>query len=172
VPPGNSATDESGSRRTAAHAPRIDVSQLTRTAPPHLASAGENSLSPNTRTQGKQRRRGSLRRKRAWGGTEPGADGSLGRTGVWGGREYGAEGSMGRKGRWGGEGTLGRKGVWGGRVYGVLGTSRHTNLHFDPQATTLLSPPGGIYLIFSPEVSGYSRTRVRGCPVIPTRGYR
>ena len=60
----------------------------------------------------------------------------MGRKGVWGGREHGAEGSMGRKG------------VWGGREYGAQGTSRHTDLHFDPQATTFLSPPGGIYLIF------------------------
>ncbi len=124
MPPGNSATDESGSRRTAAHAPRIDVSQLTRTAPPHLASAGQNSLTPNTRTQGKQRRRGSLRRKRAWGGTEPWADGSMGRTGVWGGREYGAEGSMGRKG------------VWGGREYGAEG-SMGRKAHPDTPASTL-----------------------------------
>ena len=126
VPPGNSATDESGSRRTAAHAPRIDVSQLTRTAPPHLASAGENSLAPNTRTHA---------RKAGWGGREPGADGSMGRTGGWGGREAGAKGSMGRKG------------AWGGREYGALGTPRHTTLHLHPQATTFLSPPGGIYLI-------------------------
>ncbi len=74
-------------------------------------------------------------RKRVWGGREYGAEGRLGRTGVWGGREYGAEGSMGRKG------------AWGGREHGALGTPRHTNLHFDPQATTFLSPPGGIYLI-------------------------
>jgi hypothetical protein len=104
-------------------------------------------------------------RKRAWGGREPGAeakagaDGSmgrkrrLGRTGAWGGREYGAEASMGRTGvrgrrEAGAEGSMGRKGVWGGREYGALGTPRHTNLHFDPQATTFLSPPGGIYLIF------------------------
>ena len=71
-------------------------------------------------------------------------DGRLGRIGGWGGREYGAEGSMGRKGvcqHW--------KLVWGGKEYGALrlGTPRHTNLHFDPQATTFLSPPGGIYLI-------------------------
>jgi hypothetical protein len=38
-------------------------------------------------------------------------------------------------------------GVWGGWVYGVLGTPRHTILHLHPQATTFLSPPGGIYLI-------------------------
>jgi hypothetical protein len=70
----------------------------------------------------------------------------LGRKGVWGGseygavpRKYGAEGSMGR--------NLPRKGAWGGREYGALGTPRHTDLHFDPQATTFLSPPGGIYLI-------------------------
>ena len=81
----------------------------------------------------------------------------MGRTGVWGGREYGADGSMGRTGVWGGreygaEGTLGRKGVWGGREYGAQGTPRHTSLHFDPQATTFLSPPGGIYLIRHWEV--------------------
>ena len=56
----------------------------------------------------------------------------MGRKRVWGGSEYGAEGSTT---------------VWGGRQAGVLGTPRHTNLHFDPQATTFLSPPGGIYLI-------------------------
>jgi hypothetical protein len=120
-----------------------------------LASAGENSLTPNTRTQGKQRRRGSLGRKRAWGGRELGADGSMGRTGGWGGREYGAEASMGRTGvrgrrEAGADGSMGRKVAWGGREYGALGTSRHTNLHFDPQATTFLSPPGGIYLIKRP----------------------
>ena len=93
VPPGNSATDESGSRRKAAHAPRIDVSQLTRTAPPHLASAGENLLTPNTRAHA---------RRAGWGGREPGAEGSLGRKGAWGGREAGAEASLGRKGAWGG----------------------------------------------------------------------
>ena len=32
--------------------------------------------------------------------------------------------------------------------YGALGTPRHTNDHLHPQATTFLSPPGGIYLIF------------------------
>ena len=74
----------------------------------------------------------------------------MGRTGGWGGREYGAEGSMGRKGReHGAEGTLGRNGVWGGTEYGAQGTPRHTDLHFDPQATTFLSPPGGIYLMVS-----------------------
>ncbi len=43
----------------------------------------------------------------------------------------------------------GRKLVWGGREYGALrlGTPRHSILHLDPQATTFLSPPGGIYLI-------------------------
>ncbi len=71
----------------------------------------------------------------------------MGRKGVWGGREYGAEGSMpalGAEGRH----RQGRKLVWGGKEYGALrlGTPRHTNLHFDPQATTFLSPPGGIYL--------------------------
>ena len=67
---------------------------------------------------------------------EHGAEGSLGRKRAWGEREYGAEG------------RLGRKGVWGGRETAALGTppSRHTNLHFDPQATTFLSPPGGITL--------------------------
>ena len=45
----------------------------------------------------------------------------------------------------------GRKLVWGGKEHGALrlGTHRHTDLHFDPQATTFLSPPGGIYLIFA-----------------------
>ena len=103
-------------------------------------------------------------RKGAWGGREAGAEGSLGRKAAWGGR------SMGRKGAWGGreagaDGSMGRNGVcqgrngvWGEeehgaersmgrREYGALGTSRHTILHFDPQATTFLSPPGGIYLI-------------------------
>jgi hypothetical protein len=79
----------------------------------------------------------------------------MGRTGGWGGREYGAEASLGRKGAWGGPGgseygaeaSMGRKRVWGGREYGAQGAPRHTDLHFDPQATTFLSPPGGIYLI-------------------------
>ena len=103
---------------------------------------------------------GSMGRKGAWGGWEYGAEASMGRTGVRGRREAGAEGSMGRTGvvlgrrapGWGGrdseygaEGSMGRKGVWGAR----LRTPRHTDLHFDPQATTFLSPPGGIYLIFS-----------------------
>ncbi len=52
-----------------------------------------------------------------------------------GGSEYGAEG------------RLGWKGVLGGTEYGAQGTPRHTDLHFDPQATTFRSPPGGIYLI-------------------------
>ncbi len=114
VPPGNSATDESGSRRRAAHAPRIDVSQLTRTAPPHLASAGENSLTPNTRAHA---------RRAGWGGREPGADGStqgrLGRKGAWGGREAGAIGNimMGRTGVL--HISMGRKQGWGGREYGA-----------------------------------------------------
>ena len=92
-------------------------------------------------------------RKRGWGGSEAGAEASLGRKRAWGGSEAGAEASMGRrKGVWGGreygaEWRLGRKGVWGGREYGAQGTPRHTDLHFDPQATTFLSPPGGIYLI-------------------------
>jgi hypothetical protein len=30
----------------------------------------------------------------------------------------------------------------------------------------------GVPHFFPPEVSGYSRTRVQGCPVIPTRGYK
>ncbi len=69
----------------------------------------------------------------------------MGRKRVWGGREYGAEGlQAGADGtRYGAEGSMGRKGVWGAR----LGTPRHTDLHFDPQATTFLSPPGGIYLM-------------------------
>jgi hypothetical protein len=91
----------------------------------------------------------------------------MGRTGVWGGREYGAEGSLGRKGAWGGreygadsEGSMGRKpeGAWGGREYGALGTPRHTNLHFDPQATTFLSPPGGIYLTSIVDFDSENRT--------------
>ncbi len=32
-------------------------------------------------------------------------------------------------------------------MYGAQGIPRHTDLHFDPQATTFLSPPGGISLI-------------------------
>ena len=76
----------------------------------------------------------------------------MGRTGVWGGREYGAEG------------TLGRKGVWGGREYGAQGTPRHTSLHFDPQATTFLSPPGGIYLISLSAGRCHTRKpRGKGC---------
>ena len=49
----------------------------------------------------------------------------------WGGRESGARD--------------GRRRAAGPRA--VQGTPRHTDLHFDPQATTFLSPPGGIYLI-------------------------
>ena len=108
---------------------------------------------------------GSLGRKGGWGGREYGAERSMGRNGVWGEKEYGAERRLGRKGVWGGreygaEGSMpalgaegrhlqGRKLVWGGKEHGALrlGTPRHTNLHFDPQATTFLSPPGGIYLI-------------------------
>ena len=75
-----------------------------------------------------------------WGVREPGAEGSMGRRGVWGGREHGAERRQGRAGV-----LL----VWGGREHGALGTPRHTDLHFDPQATAFLSPPGGIYLIFA-----------------------
>ena len=49
---------------------------------------------------------------------------------------------------------MGRKQGWGRREYGrkeygALGTPRHTILHLHPQATTFLSPPGGIYLISS-----------------------
>ena len=62
-------------------------------------------------------------RKGVWGGSKGG----------WGGRDAGAEGTR----------SMGRKGGWGAR----LGTPRHTDFHFDPQATTFLSPPGGIYLI-------------------------
>jgi hypothetical protein len=87
-------------------------------------------------------------RRSVWGGRVYGAEGSM----PWGGREYGADGRLGRTGGWGGgEYGRGRKGVWGGREYGVQGTPRHTDsdLHFDPQATTFLSPaPGGIYLIY------------------------
>ncbi len=71
------------------------------------------------------------------GGGGLGAAGRRGRTGVWGGRAPG----------WGGW-EAGAKGAWGEGEYGVQGTPRHTDLHFDPQATTFLSPPGGIYLIF------------------------
>ena len=108
-------------------------------------------------------------RKGVWGEKEYGAERRLGRKGVWGagpgaqgrlGRKA-RDGSMGRKGGWGGreygaeeeygaEGRMGRKGVWGGRESGALGTSRHTILHLHPQATTFLSPPGGIYLIKRP----------------------
>ena len=79
-------------------------------------------------------------RSGAWGGREYGAEASLGRSGAWGGREYGADGSMGRK-----QGWRGRE--YGRKEYGALGTPRHTILHLHPQATTFLSPPGGIYLI-------------------------
>ena len=70
--------------------------------------------------------------------------------GVWGGREYGtreyAKG-QGRRGGWGGreagaKGSTGRKGGWGGRQ-----PTAERSMGFDPQATTFLSPPGGIYLI-------------------------
>ena len=51
---------------------------------------------------------------------------------------------------------MGRKQGWGRREYGrkeygALGTPRHTILHLHPQATTFLSPPGGIYLIKGPK---------------------
>ena len=130
----------------------IDTEQLASAAPSHSTSADTH---PRTPTGGRENgAEASLGRKGAWGGSEGwggreyGADGRLGRTGVWGGSEYGADGSTGQKGGWGGreygaEGSMGRKGVWGAR----LGTPRHTDLHFDPQATTFLSPPGGIYLI-------------------------
>jgi hypothetical protein len=83
------------------------------------------------------------------GGREAGSEGSLGRKGVWGGREYASTWAEGRH-------LQGRKLAWGGKEYGALrlGTPRHTNLHFDPQATTFLSPPGGIYLIRHWEVYG------------------
>jgi hypothetical protein len=83
-------------------------------------------------------------RKRAWGGREPGAeakagaDGSMGRTVVWGS-------PRGQNLKGGADGSMGRKGAWGGKEYGVLGTPRHIKLHFDPQATTFLSPPGCVY---------------------------
>jgi hypothetical protein len=59
----------------------------------------------------------------------------MGRKGVWGEKDYGAEARM----EW--------KGVWGREEYGALGTPRQTILHLHPQATTFLSPLGGIYLI-------------------------
>jgi hypothetical protein len=132
----NSAADEPASEpplNRAAHS-HINAEQLASAAPSHSASADKHPRTPTI-------------------GREAGAEGSMGRTGGWGGRTAGAEGSMGRKGGWGGreygaEGSMGRKGAWGGREYGALGTPRHTDLHFDPQATTFLSPPGGIYLIF------------------------
>ena len=147
----NSAADEPASRHT--------FGQRIHTSIPN------SSLAPRRRTRllpihihGRPLAEGRMGRKRAWGGSEPGAeakagaDGSMGRTGGWGGREYGAEASMGRTGvrgrrEAGADGSMGRKVAWGGREYGALGTSRHTNLHFDPQATTFLSPPGGIYLM-------------------------
>ena len=70
----------------------------------------------------------------------------MGRKGVWGGREHASTvQALGAEGRH----LQGRKLVWGGKECGALrlGTPRHTDLHFDPQATTFLSPPGGIYLI-------------------------
>ena len=71
-------------------------------------------------------------------------DGRLGLKRGWGGREYGAgcsaDGSMGRK-----QGWVGRE--YGRKEYGALGKPRHTDLHLHPQATTFLSPPGGIYLL-------------------------
>ncbi len=123
----------------------IDTEQLASTAPSHSTSADKHLRTP---TGGRENgAEASLGRKGVWGGSEgrgergygPGADRRLGRTGVWGGSEPGAEGSMA-------EASMGRKRVWGGREYGAQGTPRHTDLHFDPQATTFLSPPGGIYL--------------------------
>ena len=61
---------------------------------------------------------------------ESGADRRLGRMGAWRGREAGAKGSTGLKGGWGGRQPTAE---W--------------SMGFDPQATTFLSPPGGIYLI-------------------------
>jgi hypothetical protein len=113
-------------------------------------------------------------RKRGWGGSEPRAEASLGRKRAWGGSEAGAEARPGRKGVWSGgreygaEGTLGRKGVWGGREAVAQGAPRHTNLHFDPQATTFLSPPGGIYLILNdPSIPSFNRTQS-----LPQKGVR
>ena len=85
-----------------------------------------------------------------WGGREHGADGSLARMGVWRGRdsrESGADRRLGRMGAWrgreaGAKGSTGLKGGWGGRQPTAEGS-----MGFDPQATTFLSPPGGIYLI-------------------------
>ena len=154
----NSAADAPASRHT--------FGQRIHTSIPN------SSLAPRRRTRlqpinihGRPLAEGRMGRKGAWGGSEPGAEASLerkrawggreaatvpvGRKGAWGGREAGAHGKMGRTvPEQGGKGSIGRKRVWGGREYGVLGTSRHTDLHFDPQATTFLSPPGGIYLIF------------------------
>ena len=126
-------------------------------------SMQSSSLAPRRRTRhlpisihGRPLAEGRLGRKGAWGGREPGAEGSMGRKRGWGGREPKAEGSLGRKGgrggsvhrsEYGADGRLGRKGAWGGREYGAQGTPQHTSLHFDPQAATFLSPPGGIYLI-------------------------
>ena len=46
----------------------------------------------------------------------------------------------------------------------MLGTPRHSILHLHPQATTFLSPPGGIYLISWAGVSGHTRKpRGKGC---------
>jgi hypothetical protein len=104
-----------------------------------------------TCVQSNEHRHDELAMRRAgWGGREPGADGRLGLKRGWGGREYGADGNMGRKQGWGG-----REYTWGRKEYGAPGTPRHTILHLDPQATTFLSPPGGIYLI------QFSRPQVR-----------
>ena len=54
---------------------------------------------------------------------------------------------------------MGRKGAWGGSEPGAQGTPRHTNLHLHPQATTFLSPPGGIYLISWGGLSHAETTR-------------
>ena len=145
----NSAADEPASRH--AFGQRIHT------------SIPNSLLAPRRRTRllpisihGRPLAEGRLGRKGAWGGREAGAEARLGRKVGRGGSEAGADARPGRKGVWGGgreygaEGSMGRKGGWGGREYGeagAQGTPRHTILHFDPQATTFLSPPGGIYLI-------------------------
>ena len=62
---------------------------------------------------------------------------------------------MGRKKGW-------RGGEYGRKEYGALGKPRHTDLHLHPQATTFLSPPGGIYLILKAETRNNERIVERG----------
>jgi hypothetical protein len=156
----NSAADEPASEpphNRAAHS-HINAEQLASAAPSHSASADKHPQT--TPTGGREAgAEGSMGRTGGWGGREYGAEATLGRKGAWGGREHGADGSMGRKRGWGrreagAEGSMGRKGAWGGSEYGAEGSMGRkaypdTDLHFDPQATTFLSPPGGIYLIIA-----------------------